>query len=173
MKPLNQNHIFVHKEGEEGVIALDGATGQIVSPVDSRPDWADGLAVGLLAERTKFYTERLGEEVAAPIVGAKAIAFQDLGWIGLNADQDEMELEADADFRADMIATVLKIDRENLDEDTKAFGDTLAEIEVDRERTNWTQPEAQAFDEAQLKGFAGSPSVEIDTENRKVSTGGN
>lgn len=173
MKPLNQNHIFVHKEGEEGIIALDGATGQIVSPVDERPDWADGLATALLSERSKFYTTRLGEQAAAPIIGAQAIAFQDLGWIGLDAEQNEMELEADPDFRAEMIATVLKLDRDpEAMADADRFGKTLATIETDREPVTHTDEQAQAFDEAQLRGMAGSTSVEVETEGHAKATGG-
>lgn len=121
--------ILVHKEGEEGSIQVDARTGKIVTGVDDRPGWADGLVVALLAERHGFYSQRLGPKYASDHADPSAIVFQDLGWIGVDAEGEECELEADSDYRMEVVASVLGINREDFESDEQ-FGATVAEAEI-------------------------------------------
>lgn len=130
-EPTGRKTITVHKEGAEGAIQVDGDTGLITTSIHDRPDWSAGLACALLVERRQFYTSRLGEKAAAGHLAPDGIALQDLGWIGVDETTgDECELEADGEYRMEIVAKVLGIDRE--DED---FGETIAEVEITADTT--------------------------------------
>ncbi|MBO6814539.1 MAG: hypothetical protein JJ891_06750 [Rhizobiaceae bacterium] len=119
----------VHKEGHEGVLMVDSLTGEVTTPTDQKPEWADGFAVALLAERTGYYESRLGTELSDELRSPEMFDADDLGWIGLDAEGDEVEIEASGEKRMTLLAEELGVDRENLDEDQ--FSNATAEVEVD------------------------------------------
>jgi hypothetical protein len=145
-RPLDKHHtsakpIVVHKAGEEGTIMIDRMSGMVMTKTDDRPDWADDLAVALLAERTTFYTSRLGPASGDKLSKLDYMAYQDLGWIGLDAEGDEVEIEADTEFRMEAVAQVLGVDREE-----GSIPNAIAEAELDADFSR-TVAEATAIDE--------------------------
>lgn len=150
----------VHKKDAEGAIEIDTYTGQVATPADQRPTWADGLAMANLAERHKFYIDRIGNEAytqdhAVP----ELLAYEDLEWLavamedGLAEDGserragDEMILAADAEFRQDVLAAILGIDR---DEGDIEGAQVSVEIAADTKRTEGQMAD---FRQAQEEGF--------------------
>lgn len=144
--------IIVHKAGHEGTIELDAMTGAIQTRPEDRPAWAEGLAVALLPERHKFYATRLGEkseQFKHLIEAPNGIDVQDLGWVGVNGEEQEVEIEASDEFRMDAIATILGVNR---DEGTMG-DDVVAEREVDSQKQTMTAEQKGAFEFAQMQGF--------------------
>lgn len=135
------DRILIHKDGEEGSIQIDRLEGKVMTPADERPEWADGIAVALLTERVGYYETRLGTQLSQELRSPEVIVFQDLGWIGVDAEGDEVELEADGEFRMNILADMLGVDREDFT-DTKNFQGALASIELDQ--TYKTQPTGEA-----------------------------
>lgn len=121
---------------QEGGLLLDARTGQIVTPVDERPEWADGYAVAQLAERNGWYEKRTGQQVEQP----EFMIATDLAWIGVDAEGDEVEIEANAETRQTILATMLGIDLEDT-EGTDIKG-TILSREVDD--TYVSQPTSEA-----------------------------
>jgi len=106
---MSADRIAVTNEGHEGAIEIDRLTGQIVTPVDQRPEWAEGHAVALLAERTGYYEKRIGtlpEHLSSP----DNMVYQDLGWLGVDIEGDEVEIEANADYRMNLLGELLGVD---------------------------------------------------------------
>ena len=157
-KVQEQQPIIVHKEGEEGALTIDPLNGRITTPHDERPDWAEGFAVAMVAERIDFYTKRLGEGTpqCTAIVEAQAIEVSDLSWIGVNADGDEMEVEADAETRMNLLSAALGMDRDS----GELSGTVLAEREIERQPHMATQEEAKAIEESIESGFSTTSKVE-------------
>lgn len=146
--PINDRTIPVHKADHEGVLLINAYTGVIQQPLDERPEWSDGLSTALLAERHGFYTQRLGAQYADEHKLPEAFNYADLGWIGLDSEGEPVELDADPEYRMEVLGEVLGLDREN-----GAFTKTtLAEVELamDRERT---EGEVAAFEGAKEQGF--------------------
>jgi hypothetical protein len=152
MEPSNRLVVPVHKEGAEGAIEVDRDTGIILTKTDQRPDWAEGLAVALLAERHTFYTRRLGTAFTEDMKHPKSLAFQDLGWIGMDQEQNECELSADGEYRMDVVAKVLGINREDFETEAP-FGQTVAEAEIDLEARHISKAEAGEIEAELLTGF--------------------
>ncbi len=128
--------VLVHKLNEEGALTLDPLTGQITTPLDERPEWSDGLAVALFAERDKFYSSRLGDEFKAEHRHPEMIAFEDLSWLAAGEDEGEaVEIEANGEYRMEVVAEILGIDREGEMETLATTGltgyTTTAEVEID------------------------------------------
>lgn len=141
--------VIVHKEGDEGAVAIERLTGKILTPIMDRPGWAEGLVTALPQERLSYYEKRLGTSAALESLrAAPAIEYSDLGWVGVDAEGDELEIEANPDFRADMMAAALGIDR-----DTGDLGMVLAEREVSRENLQRTPEELNALSESVKQGF--------------------
>lgn len=157
----NNGRIAVHKDGEEGAIHIDRLEGRVLTPADDRPEWADGLAAAMLAERVGWYERRLSSQLPEAVRSPDVIAFQDLGWVGVDAEGDEVELEADGEYRMEQLANMLGIDREDY-EDEKNFKDAIASAEVDH--TYKTQP----TDEATLQDAEGQSFTE---EQRAAAQG--
>lgn len=132
---------MVHKRDQEGTLMVDRRTGIIVTPIMERPEWAEGLAVALLAEHREWYLKRTGSYEAPALFDAA-----DLGWLGMS-DEGEVEIFADTDMRQERLAGLLHIDRETGD-----IAGALAEVEhaFDQERT---EAEASAIEESQEQGF--------------------
>lgn len=162
---------YVHRKDHEGLLAIDAFTGRVIpeSVINpdteqaynaDRPAWAEdgtGLVVALLTERLSFYAERLGASfVDSPnFVRPEVLAFEDLGWIGLDLETGEEKLiEADAEHRMDVLVAVaaemgIKVDRE---EGTLDAGETAQTLEL---RSDMTRDNdcMKSFTEAQEKGF--------------------
>ncbi len=144
-------NVIVHKEGEEGTIQVDRLTGRITTHTNDRPEWALGLANAMLQERLEFYEKRLGNgEAFKSLASADAIEFSDLAWIGVDANQDECELEANLDYRMDLVAKAIGVDRETGD----ITGTIIAEREIDRDNPVRSQQEREALEQAMNTGFA-------------------
>lgn len=146
--PLSERTIPVHKIDSEGVLLINAMTGQVQQPLDERPEWSEGLACALLAERHGWYSKRLGAQYADEHKQPEAFAYEDLGWLGVDEDGEPVELSADEEHRMETIAGALGLDRE----EGEIRGKTLAEVELslDRERT---EGEVAALEEAQEQGF--------------------
>lgn len=123
METKEQKLITVHAKDLEGSIQIDAKTGIVQTPVDLRPEWADGLVCALLHERGTFY---FGSENSKPrldrdsekgkaIAAADPIDFADLGWIAFTQEGQQVEIEASAEFRMDVIAEAFMIDRADAD----------------------------------------------------------
>lgn len=151
------NRIAVHKEGEEGAIHIDAKEGRVLTQVDERPEWANGLAAAMLAERVGWYERRLGAQLPEAVRSPELIAYQDLEWIGLDAEGDEVHLEADAEFRMNLLAGMMGVDRQDYD-DEKNFKNAVASTEV--EHTYRTQP----TDEATLQEAEGQQFTETERQ---------
>lgn len=154
--------ITVHKEGEEGTLLVRHSDGRITTPLDDQPQWAEGLTNALIQERHTFYAKRLGEAnsphatTLQTILDADTVAFQDLGWLGVNAEQQEVELEADPEFRSEAMAKILGIDTE---EGTMGAGVT-ADREVESQNNRMTGEQASALTEGMQQGFGGKREAE-------------
>jgi hypothetical protein len=112
-----------------------------MTPTDQRPEWAEGLAVALLAERMIFYTGRLGPVAGRSAWEAGVVAYQDFGWVKIDTEGNEVEVEADAEFRMNLLAEAIGIDRE-----AENFGEVVAEIELAAD-TSVSVAEAEAIAE--------------------------
>ncbi|UIY29207.1 hypothetical protein LZK73_21985 [Neorhizobium galegae] len=146
------NRIAIHKAGHEGAFHITALEGQIVTPFDERPDWAEGYAVALLGERTGWYEQRLGKQLPDSIRKPEMIDVRDLGWIALDHEGSEVEIEADGDYRMDVLAGILNIDREDFDGE-RNFKDTLAEAEANHSYATHPADEA-TLEEVEGKSFA-------------------
>lgn len=109
--PATEPSFFVHAEDAEGVLMLD-ANGRIMTDLNDRPEWAHGLAVALLHERIKHYTDRLGAEGAKAHLGKNTLNVEDLCWVAFDEAGDEVEVQASSEFRVQVLATELGVDGE-------------------------------------------------------------
>lgn len=107
----------VHKQGEEGMLAIDAFTGQVIMDEDT-PEWAKdaGLVMAQLTERHVFYGKRLGDSYANEHQAPSVYAYEDLGWLCLvdngTAEPHEAIVQADAEHRMNVVAEVLGINRD-------------------------------------------------------------
>lgn len=140
---LDGKPILVHKKGEEGALAIGSLSGRIITPIMERPDWSEGLAVADLAERHEFYTSRLGRE--QPL--GDLVAFEDLGWVAIDASGDQTILLADSEYRMDIIAEATGVHRvadlsSELEDDTTG---EMGHVVLDETR-EYAHNEAKAVD---------------------------
>lgn len=165
----NPKGVTVHKAGEEGTIIVDPRSGKIITPTDQQPLWCEGLATALIQERIGFYEKRFGEGSAAfnDVMSADAIEFSDLGWLGVDAAGDEMELYADGGYRSEVVAKALGIDTES----GEMSGTVLAEREVSRENRGRTQSEIEALEASHAKGFTGGERATVENERATGTQG--
>jgi hypothetical protein len=163
--------ILVHKQDSDGTISLDYLTGQVTTPNDERPEWAEGLATALLAERTGYYAKRLGSAYPPELATADAMAFEDLGWIGHKVDDGgegiEYELSASEEYRMDCLAKFIGVDRADFDSETP-FQNAVAEAHIAND-TRRTPLEVMALDDAAAEGFRMVPAT---TEAARTGTEG-
>lgn len=157
--PLGERTALVHKKDAEGALVINATTGIITQPVDERPEWAEGLTCALLIERHKFYSDRLGPQYAKDHYMPDAYAFEDLGWIAVDAEGEPLEIDADTEHRMSVIAEVLDIDRtadlsahdEATGEDTAGKGEQAAVL-IDMQH-DYSDEEAHALEKAQSADF--------------------
>ena len=160
-------HIVVHRAGQEGTILVCAADGEIVTPIDFRPDWAEGLVVAMLAERLGFYQKRVGPKAAEELRRADAIAFEDLGWIGMT-DHGSVEIEPDSDVRADRVAAALGVDREAFDTE-QDFKNVVAEVEIDMDFSRTVEENERLYQEVQED--MGRRQEDLQEESQEAATG--
>lgn len=142
--------IAVHKDGQEGGIHID-ATGKVITKADDRPDWADGYAQALLDERKDFFTARLGAVGAESLLAADIMAADELGWLAVDAEGSEVEVEADGEYRMNLIAKAMGIDLTDIEQE-RNFKTAIAQADVDH--TYSTRPTEEAtLAEVEGKGF--------------------
>jgi hypothetical protein len=125
---------IVHKDGHEGSIVIDGMTGIILTPTDQRPEWVteDNIAAAVVSERFAFYEKRLGPDYARSIQFAELIDFRDLQWLALDEEGELLEpIEADAEYRMDIIAEAVGADREEGTISDVAY-ETAVSLDVER-----------------------------------------
>jgi hypothetical protein len=146
----NGKQFTVHQEGAEGTLQVDALTGSILTPLDQRPDWAEGYGVAVLQERIKFYEDRLGKDSQTfkDIIGATTISAGDLAWVGVDSEQEPHEFSASEEHRMDVIATTFGINR-----DTGDMGVTTAQREVSAQNRGRSQHEINALEESLEAGF--------------------
>lgn len=165
---LNEKRIIVHKDGAEGSLELNAMTGQVVTPTDELPEWGQGLIVGLLIERKRWYETRLGKDLfASHHRDPDAIVLQDLGWVALDPETgEEMEMEADSEYRMGVVAQALGIDLTpgERGETNENFGKVLAEVAIALD-TNRTVAEAAAIDAELATTFGGNVTSEEDLKS--------
>jgi len=145
------NQIIIHKADQEGAFHIDALTGQITTPTDERPEWAEGYAVALLSERTGWYEQRLGQQLPDNIRKPDMIDASDLGWIAFDHEGSEVEIEANTEYRMDTLAGILNIDREDYDGGLR-LDSTVAEAEANHSYTTHPTDEA-TLEEVEGKGF--------------------
>jgi hypothetical protein len=155
--------IAVHKAGEEGTISYGASTGKIFTPISERPEWCEGITTVIPQERLKFYSDRLGKdsEMFEAIQAATVVAFEDLAFIGIDAEQNEMEFHASDGHRMETLSLLLGIDRASGD-----IKDSLAEREVSKDNYGHSQKEINAIHESLEQGFQGQQA-----SDKKQATG--
>lgn len=131
----NRTAYIVHKEGEPGTLELS-PSGRVVTEPFNRPDWAGNVVLANLAERNMFYQTRLGAELAEPLVTTNIINVLDLGFVALDDEGNEVELIADSEYRMNMLATTLGVDRETGD-----IEGAVTEHYIDRDNKGYTLEE--------------------------------
>lgn len=101
---------FVTRAGYEGSLALDESTGQLLTKHEQMPEWAEGLAVGQLAEQQKFYFDRLGKDSPEALahVQSETIEFGDLSWLAVDDKGKEYEIPADTETRLENVTNALQ-----------------------------------------------------------------
>lgn len=150
--------ILVHKEGEEGGIAIGSLSGRILTPLMERPEWTEGLAVAKIGDRVEWYQSRLGKDVS----GDQIINFLDLGWVCVDAVGEEFETDADSEHRMDIIAEATGVIRSNdlsderQDDVTGEVGHVLTDESHDYghgqpKAIEWTEALAEAAKDSERK----------------------
>ncbi|KAB2661436.1 hypothetical protein F9K91_24880 [Brucella tritici] len=152
-----KNAVLIHKDGEEGGFHIDGQTGKVMTSADERPLWAENYAVALLGERTGWFEQRLGQHLPDGIRKPQIMDVRELGWIAFDEEGDEVEVEADTDYRMDVLAKLLDVDRMDFDQE-RNFKRSVAQAEVDH--TYRTQP----TDEATLAEVEGLSFQELENK---------
>ncbi len=170
---------IVHKAGHEGAIEIDPITGNILTLAAERPEWAEELTVAQMAERHSYYSQALSTLWTAPLQTPEIIAFEDVCWLAVRADDlsdeqkaealsqdpnydgfEHYELEADTEFRAQVVAAVLGIagDIETMENELLAGApelsntvDLTAELLADNFRS---QEEIQQMEESRKERFS-------------------
>lgn len=149
---------MVHKKDAEGILLIDAVTGFVLPEQHDRPEWSDGLSLAQFSERHAFYTSRLGNDLySAEMRVPELYAYEDLSWLGVITDVDSEEagnetvIEADYEHRAEVLASVLGIERDadkNEELGFNAVTGALAEIEISRDYHR-TGEDMAAFTESQ------------------------
>lgn len=106
----NGKRIIVHKDGEEGAFHIDAMTGQVLTPTNELPIWANGFATALLSERVGWYEQRLGAQLPEGIRKPEALNVADLGFVAVDEAGDEVEIEASSEYRQRTLSVMLDID---------------------------------------------------------------
>lgn len=103
------NRIAIIKAGHEGGIHIDALSGQVIQEGEL-PAWAEGYVVAALSERTGWYEKRLGIQLPEAIRKPEVILVDDLEWLGLDGEGDEVHIEASNDTRMECLAKHMGLD---------------------------------------------------------------
>lgn len=143
---------LVHKQNEEGAIAIDAITGRVLGGWQDadRPQWSEGLAVAVLSERSTYYTRALGADVfTGEMKSPVAFAFEDLAWVGVDPESgDELSLDASTEFRQKIVSTFMG---EHIDPVTGDISGEHETLELDTARHRSAE-EIAALEETQKQG---------------------
>lgn len=129
--PPAGQHYVLHKDGEEGVLVVSRATGQITTPLNERPDWSEGLATALIQSRAHWWQARTAPEIAAKHLDETVANADDFGFIGLDGDGIEIEIAASDEWRMEKMRELNAISDADLTSaaglELDLHGDTSAE----------------------------------------------
>ena len=103
------NRIAIIKDGHEGGIHIEALTGQVIQEGEL-PAWAEGYVVAALKERTGWYEQRLGANLPPHIYQPEVMKADDLEWLGLDAEGEEVHIEASLETRFENLATYMGLD---------------------------------------------------------------
>lgn len=149
--------IAIHKHGAEGGLHINAATGQITTPVNERPDWADGYVSADLAEFALWRDSRFGDGAPDYLKTPEVMEVGLLAWAGIDAEGDEVEIAPLAETRTSMTAQVLGIDT-SADGWEKSLEGTVAQHLVDHDysinpstEASLAEAEGLGFEDAGLK----------------------
>jgi len=158
---MTKRILTVHKDNAEGTLQIDYLTGSIITPLVDKPDWAQGLATAIPQERVTFYTQRLGDKSAEleQVLAADTVNFEDLCWLGEDADKQVAELPASTEYRMAIVGKLHGINPE-----TGAVEGKTLERDLAMENSRRTPAEQAALDEATHAGFK-----EADQRARKTA----
>lgn len=147
-----------------GGFVISSLSGEILTPPNERPEWAGGVVQAQLAERIGWYEKRIGEHLAEQRRVPDFINFQDLGWVGVDAEGDVVAIDPDNQFRMEILAEYLEIDKsaDNWEQQTM---DKSVSVLVDH--TYQTHP----TDERTLAEVEGLSFEELDKAEREVAAG--
>lgn len=162
---MNTNTILVHKTDEAGAIIVDRMTGSILTPSNERPDWAEGLAAAMLAERVGWYENRLGKNLPDTLRSPHACNYADLSWVGVDAEGDEVEIEAAAEYRMTTLAAIMELDLDADNFELPVSG------EVAHAFTDYTYTTTPGTDEQTLAEVEGQ-TFGVAHEERKTASSG-
>lgn len=158
-------HIIIHKTNAEGLLLIDALDGSVITAPEERPDWAEGLAAAMLAERNGWYEKRLGKWLPDALRSPQSMNADDLTWIGVDHEGDEVEIEASTEYRTDILATLLEIDTSADSFELPVDGEVASAL-VDY--TYMTAPtDEQTLAEAEAQDFGETETSDV----RKVSNG--
>lgn len=170
---LSGHSAIVHKDDEEGGCLIDAFSGQVLLNQPDRPAWSNGMACAIFGERHKFYTDRLGEKLYDEYHRTpEAYNALDLSWVGIDEEGREVEIEADHEYRLQVVQEVLaKAGIAHYSEEADAFvagpdarNTYEVEVSLDRERT---PEELSALEETQRSFF-----MPITAADQKTGTNG-
>jgi len=164
---------LVHKKDHEGTLQIDTHTGYILTPMDERPEWAEGLTLAQIAERHKFYGDRLKDHYTAEMAAPEVFAYEDLSWLGareypvdapyINPETGMEEpfeafiIDADEEHRQEVLANVLGFTatEETLTEPAgwdfadKTTQERITTVDIDMPNVERTAEELEAFERSQ------------------------
>lgn len=89
-------------------IEINSLTGGVLSPLDQLPEWAEGLGVAVVHERSQYYKSTLGYvPVVADSRGQEQINVADLEWVVKFEDEDEKLIPADHEYRMAVVSSLV------------------------------------------------------------------
>jgi len=89
-------------------IEINSITGTVVSDLDALPEWAEGLGVAVVSERSQYYRAAVGY---VPVVGdergIEIINVADLEWVAKFEGEDESIVPADHEYRMAQVSSLV------------------------------------------------------------------
>lgn len=130
---MTNKMITIVAEGQEGSFQIDALTG-MVQDTSQVPEWATGVVTATLAERADYYQKRVGAEKAAEHLNSQLVQFNDLGWVGVDAEGDEVSIDAGEEVRRANVAKLLGMSTDPIHGDIEqAHGTTMRSLQLESE----------------------------------------
>jgi hypothetical protein len=148
---MSKKHIAIHKHGEDGGFHIDAETGLITTPAEERPVWSEGFARADMAEYTQWYKSRLGDNAPEHLTAPGLLEVGILQWDGVDAEGDQVEIDANAETRTSLMAGLLGISTDADDWEQKVDGQVAGAL-VDHDYSTHPSTEA-SLAEVEGKGF--------------------